>query len=190
MEGHNHVSRLRENRKYLYSTSFFSIIINLTWAILYSQTLENINYDSIRCSDVVEWNKKLLAVSLLSVLVDIIRIIMKLCSADTKSSVYSFLSSMKEFFLGLASLVILIAVTITFRNENEVPFCESLNTLNLYYVIIEWCLLGLVCCGLCFILCCFTLFFGMVAASGQHEYENSHITDYQLLRNDKEQPLL
>jgi hypothetical protein len=188
MEKLNFVSALlKENKRYLYSTSIFSIMMNATWAILYSKTLKKINYDAIRCSNVVEWNNELFTVSLLSVIVDIIRIIMKLCSVSTKSCFYSFLSSMRECCLGLASLVILIAVTITFRNENEVPFCESLNTLNLVYVIVEWGLMGLVILVVCLIICFFSFSLSLLTSIFLHQ---NHITDYQLLRNDKEQTLL
>jgi hypothetical protein len=165
MQAQNQLSQLKQHKGFIYFSTFFGIAVNLTWAILYTIYLKNVDFDDNRCSNVVNWNKTFMIISYIGAGVDFIRLITYICVKDSESTIISFLMNLKLCGLGIASFVVLIGITATFKNDNILPYCENLNNLNLAFVITEWSLLGLICCGSCLILACASCGLAIFAAN-------------------------
>ena len=182
MENSNKLSNFKQSKANSQCTMVFGIGINLMWAILYTIYLKNVAYDSDSCGIVVNWNKAIMITCYIGAGFDFIRLVISCCSDNHDSDSNKLLTNFKLCSNGIANITILIGTTTTFTKPNMLPYCQSLNNLNLGFVIAEWTMTGI---GCCFIFLMFLIgICGAALMAASQDPNNDNINNNQIVIRD------
>jgi hypothetical protein len=152
-----------EHLKQIFMGTLFTIILliisvsyGVTWSVLF------IIYIDLElpaeCDSIKSWDKVLIVVSFISAGLHIISSVIQLIGSaqDVDSNIAKYITTIRSCINCLSGIVLLLAINIEYYSLDNPSICEELATLNLVYIIVEWCLVGFFICFVV-VLCVFAM---------------------------------